>query len=479
MKHSYTKNGWLYISVKGSSKEIGYTYGQAISEEMTKIQSMLRYHVYETTGHTWDYFIDVAKRIFIPLIKAKYHEYYLEMLFMSKGINSVGGSITLEEVVAWNNYFTITSDWYNSKYKVMYDKKYNIPIDNSLTYKKASTERCSAFICNGDYTKDGKIVCGHNNFSDFVEGQFAKQVLDIKPLKGNRMLIQGFVGWIWSGTDFFVTEAGILGTETTIGGFENYSFKDPISCRIRTAMQYGNNFDDYVKILTTDNSGDYANSWYFGDINTNEIMRIELGRNYVNVEKKSNGYFIGFNATYDPRIRNLECTNSGFNDIRRHQGARRVRLTQLIEKYKGKIDLEVGKTIMGDHYDVYLKKTNPCSRTICSHYELDAREYMSDPSRPMPFQPRGACDGNLITTQLAQEMSFCLKFGSSCNIPFISEKFFKEHIEWDHYKDYVVSRPTEPWTIFGISSSSHTHSHSIRKKNTKKHNHTVRNNDVK
>jgi hypothetical protein len=476
----YVKNGWLYISVSGTSKEIGYGYGQAIADTMTDIQKMLRFHVYETTGREWDYFIMVAKRLFLPLIKEKYYEYYLEMLYMAKGINSSGGSITLEEIVAWNNYFTITSDWYNSKYKMIYDKNYNIPIDNSLTYKKASTERCSAFICNGDYTKDGKIVCGHNNFSDFVEGQFAKQVLDIKPINGNRMLIQGFVGWIWSGTDFFVTEAGILGTETTIGGFDNYSFESPISCRIRTAMQYGNTFEDYIKILTTNNSGDYSNSWYFGNINTNEIMRIELGRTYVNVERTSNGYFIGFNATYDPRIRNLECSDTGFNDIRRHQGARRVRLTQLMDKYKGEIDLEIGKKIMGDHYDVYLKKINPCSRTVCSHYNMDAREYMSDPSRPLPYQPRGACDGNLITTKLAQNMSFCLKYGSSCNIPFDSKTFFKEHIEWSQYENYVVSRPNQPWTIFSITQpSSQTQPHSTKKNINKKHNHTVRNNDVK
>jgi len=46
-------------------------------------------------------------------------------------------------------------------------------------------------------------------------------------------------------------------------------------------------------------------------------MRIELGLKFVGVERKKEGYFIGFNAPYDPRIRNLECTNTGFDDIRR------------------------------------------------------------------------------------------------------------------------------------------------------------------
>ena len=476
---SYTKNGWLYISVSGSPQERGYSYGKAIVEEMAKIQIMVRFHIFESLGVEWEYFITVAKRLFTPYIYRHYKEIYDEIFYIVKGINDFGGSITIDEMVAWNNYFTVTIDWFNSEYKNIYNKKYNIHLTpRSVVYKGKSNERCSAFICNGDYTLDGKIVCGHNNFSDFVEGQYGKQVLDINPTNGNRMLIQGFVGWVWSGTDFFVTSAGIIGTETTIGGFQNYAFESPISCRIRTAMQYGNSFDDYVKILTTHNSGDYANSWLFGDINTNEIMRVELGRSYVNVEKKHNGYFIGFNATYDPRIRNLECSDTGFNDIRRHQGARKVRLTQLMEKYKGKIDLEIGKIIMSDHYDVYTKKTNPCSRTVCSHYELDAREYMSDPTRPLPYQLRGACDGNLITTDMAKNMSFCLKYGCSCKIPFSNEKFFKEHIEWIQYKDYVFSRPYEPWTIFKIYQP--TNNHDRTKKRIKiNHNYTLRNNDVK
>jgi hypothetical protein len=164
----------------------------------------------------------------------------------------------------------------------------------------------------------------------------------------------GFPGWIWSGTDFFVTSKGIIGTETTIGGFLAYENKAPISCRIRQAMQYGNSLEDYVNILLKNNSGDYANSWLFGDIHSNEILRLELGLKYHLVEKTKNGYFIGFNAAYDPRIRNLECVDTGFYDIRRHQGARRVRLSDLMEKNKGKLDVSLAKTIIADHYDVYL-----------------------------------------------------------------------------------------------------------------------------
>ena len=44
----------------------------------------------------------------------------------------------------------------------------------------------------------------------------------------------------------------------------------------------------------------------------------------------------------------------GFYDRRRHQGARMVRLEQLMKEHKGKIDIGIGQDVLGDHYDIYL-----------------------------------------------------------------------------------------------------------------------------
>jgi hypothetical protein len=449
---SYELNGWLYVSIKGDAEERGYAYGKLIFKEMKKVQDVLNFIIYNDFGVKWSYFIDISNKYYKQKIQEKYPEFYKEMLGFSKGCSEAGTIMSVDEVVAWNNYFTLTESWWG-----------NMPEEETIALKGAiksnsgskeggSPDRCSAFIANGDWTADGKIVVAHNNFSNFVDGQLARVVLDLKPLKGNRMIMLGFPGWIWSGTDFFVTSRGIIGTETTIGGFISYENNIPISCRIRQAMQYGNNLDDYVKILLDGNSGDYANSWLFGDTNTNEILRLELGLKYHNVERTKNGYFIGFNAPYDPRIRNLECVNTGFDDIRRHQGARRVRLGDLMDTNKGKLNIEIAQQIISDHYDVYLKKENPCSRTCCSHYELDAREYMSDPSRPKPYQPRGALDGNVCDTTMAKAMSFSLRWGNSCGIPFDKNKFCDEHKEWAYLRPYLEDRLEQPWTTFTITN---------------------------
>jgi len=447
----YKKNGWNYISIKGSPKDRGYAYGYLIADEFKKIQEMLNFNIYREFGKTWDFFIEAGKTALKDKIMKHFPEIYEEMEGMAKGCSANGTITSVDEILAWNNYFTLLDSWYPT-----------MGVDDDGKSGAGGREgggvqdRCSAFIAVGDYTDDGKIVVAHNSFSNFVDGQYMNTILDIKPDKGHRMLMQTCPGWIWSGTDFFVTSKGILGTETTIGGFDVYENNYTIACRIRKAMQYGNTLDDYERILLDGNSGDYANSWLFGDINTNEIMRIELGLKYHNTERTKNGYFVGFNAAYDPRIRNLECNNSGFDDIRRHQGARRVRLTDLMDENKGKLNIDLAMKLIADHYDVYLNKENKCSRTVCSHYELDSREYMSQADRPKPFAPRGALDGCAADSKMIKNMSFMGRWGSSCGTPFVTAEFCDKHRQWDYLKPYLHDRPSEPWTAFTITNNTNT-----------------------
>ena len=221
------------------------------------------------------------------MTKTEFPEFYEEMEGIAEGCKANGTETTIDEIIAWNFYMSIPY-WYSTR------------SDTHVGKEGGSKDRCSAFIAVGDWTSDGKIVCAHNSFTDYVDGQYSNVILDLNPAKGIRFMMQTSPCWIWSGTDVFITAKGIIGTETTIGGFMPYEKKFPIGYRIRKAMQYGNTLDEYVDILLEGNSGDYANSWLFGDINTNEILRIELGLKYHNVERTKNGYFIGFNAPYDP-----------------------------------------------------------------------------------------------------------------------------------------------------------------------------------
>jgi len=437
---SYKKNGWTYISIKGKPKERGYAYGYLCAHDFKEIQKMLAFLMMESYGMDWNYFIKEIANDFKEMTKRDFNELYEEMEGIADGCNANGCKTSVDEIIAWNFYCSIPY-WYSAN------------TDSRIGKQGGSPDKCSAFIAVGDWTEDGKIVCAHNSFADYIDGQYSNIILDLNPSEGHRFIMQTSPCWIWSGSDFFVTAKGIIGTETTIGGFIPYEKKFPIGYRIRKAMQYGNSLDEYCDILLHENSGDYANSWLFGDTNTNEILRIELGLKYHNIERTKNGFFIGFNATYDERIRNLEVQNSGFYDIRRHQGARMVRLGDLMDEHKGKINIDIAKKIISDHYDVYLKKeNNPCSRTVCSHYDLDAREYMSQENRPKPFAPHGALDGMICDTTLAKKMSFLGRFGNSCGTPFMKDEFCKSHRQYEKFCPYLHDRPSEPWTEFTITN---------------------------
>jgi len=443
---SYNKNGWKYISIKGTPKERGYAYGYLCADNFKEIQKMLSFYVFESYGEPWEHFIKKINEDFKEMTKKEFYELYEEMEGIVEGCNANGCKTNIDEILAWNFYMSMPY-WYSYISDTHVGKEGGT--GKVLRGGKGLPDKCSAFIAVGDWTADGKIVVGHNSFSDFIDGQYANIILDLTPDKGYRFIMQTSPCWIWSGTDFYVNSAGMIGTETTIGGFMPYKKNIPISYRIRQAMQYASNIDESIYLLINGNSGDYANSWLFGDTKTNEVARIELGLKYFSVSRTKNGYLIGFNSVYDPRIRNLEINNSGFYDLRRHQGARRVRLSQLMNKHKGKINIEVAKRIMADHYDVYLKKdNNPCSRTVCSHYDLDKREYMSQSDRPVPYAPHGALDGIVCDTNLAKKMAFVGRFGSSCGIGFDKDKFCKENTQFSAICNFIKDRPSQPWTVF-------------------------------
>ena len=479
------KNGWICITISGNPYERGFAYGELIAAELINIFAMLEEVMFQEYGYSLEMFRDIAGAFFGPQVKNNHIEYLNELKGITDGANKGGAKLTLDDIIFWNCFVSIdslmstmsttikTDKKIFSKYGHLFQDESGAPGGHSEGGGVGGGDHCTGFMAVGSYTSDGKIVCGHNTFDNFITGQYFNVILDITPDKGARILMQTAPGNIASGTDFYVTSNGFMCLETTIGGFNKFELKDPIFCRIRKAMQYGTTLDEIAKHLTTNNSGDYANSWLIGDTNNNIIMRVELGLKYVNIEKKTDGFFIGYNGADDPRIRNLECSNVGYFDMRRHQGARKVRLGQLMEEHKGKIDVNIGQDIMADHYDVYLEKINPCSRTCCSHYELDNRAFMSDPSRPKPFQPRGALDGKVCDSDLTKRMSFMARWGSSCGTPFDKTAFCKKNTIWNIQEPFLHNRPKQPWTEFSISHKPHNNENKISKRrHIKKHNTT-------
>jgi hypothetical protein len=449
--------GWIYLHIQGEPRERGIQHGYLLAEELGIIMRSLKYLTYWDTGMPWSYFVQAAEEMFVPYIDLEFLE---EIKGIAEGARSKGADVSWQEILAWNGYEELTDYWWPNEKAGEYANS-----------DRAMKDHCSAFLALVEKDNQKKIVMAHNSWNNFEVGQFANLILDIQPEdgQGHRVFMQSVPGYIDSFSDFFVTGAGIMGTETTIGGFSLYDPNEaPEFFRVRKAMQYAESLNAFVDLMRKQNNGGYANSWLLADIGSKEIMRFELGLRYFNVERKSDGYFVGFNAPLDPRIRNLECSNTGYADTRRHQGARQVMLPELVEeefkefnlsRTKGSI-VKKAKDIIANHRDVYLEQKlrhekgkpvkiiNPCSRTVCGHYELDPREYMSQPGRPLPFQPRGAVDGKVMDSDLAKKMSFWARWGSSCGMSFDAKKFLAAHRQWQHLDGFLFDRPGQPWKLF-------------------------------
>ena len=468
-------DGWLRITIRGAPYERGISHGkQVIAADpaiFTRMFSTFDFLFRQSYGRDIEFFYGLCDDFYRGIIKKRFPKIFREM----EGIAAGAGGLRVCQVILVNVYMSlpyfyahilryIDTPKYRKNYADVIRDEHAIAADPAALSARAARldefkDRCSLIMAVGPgWTKDGGIVCGHTSFSNFLDAQFCNVLLRIEPEVGDgfAMVMQTTPGGIWSMTDFFVTGAGIVGSETTIRGFNAFRLRDPICCRIRECMQYGKTLEEYAERLQKRNSGDYACSWMFGDIRNRgggpRIMRVELGLNYVNIETTKDGVFLGFNSTYDERIRKIECSGAlssvgggelsdanGFHDVSSSIGNRRVQLDKLAEKYRGRIDTTVVKRILADHYDNHLGKTAANSRTVCKH------AYGSEAGGSAPFKPVGAYDAKVADSASIRQMSFLVHWGPPCGTPFSVKEHTKKHPEWKDCEEYLVDFPRRGW----------------------------------
>jgi len=385
--YRFERNGWVYLHIEGAPQERGFQYGYLLAKEIAQgIKATCVDWEYQSATE-WSWLQKMVSKMFLRKIDK---ENLAEIDGIVEGMKCAGFISSRNEIITYNAYLELSWYWWPEELKKIKDGK----------TKLESHQSCSAFITTGSMTADGGIVLGHNTMFCYW-GAFPNIIIDIVPTEGHRIIMQTFPGWIHSGTDFFITDAGLVGAETTIGGFEGFDEKGiPEFSRMRRATQDADTIDQWCDIMKKGNNGGYANAWLLGDVNTGEIARLELGLKYVGFEKKRDGYFIGSNIAEDLKILRFE-TGSNEMDIRESNIARRVRWKQLMSQYAGKIDLESAKAFEADHVDAYLGKEHAGERSLCGHSELESMTYQQYPS--VPNGPAGTLDAKVVDSTMAKK----------------------------------------------------------------------------
>lgn len=431
------RGGWVYVHLEGAPRDIGFQHGYLLAPEIDDAVRMFRVFLKKSSGHDWTFYRNAAKTILWPKVDPEYRE---EIAGIAEGLRARGMKYDTVDMAALNGWIELA--WY---YVPMFDEKMK------KAKGKGAGEHCSAFIATGKYTRDGKIVMAHNAWVDYVVGERWNVIADIVPKRGSHILMDCMPGFIHSGDDFVINGAGIIYTETTIGGFKGFSEKGiPEFQRARKAAQYSRSINDFVRIMRTGNNGGYANDWLVGDIRTNEIARLELGLKNSRVWRTKDGILYGCNYPADEKLA-AEETSYDPADTEASNNARKLRWEETGESHKGKIDAEVAKRFMMDHQDAAAMCKAVNLHTLCGHGETDPKGMPE--AGWGPYYPTGAAQGKVTTSALAKNLRLWARMGHPCGKDFLVKPFLKAHKEYRWQAGILRDMKAGPWELFSASSS--------------------------
>jgi hypothetical protein len=427
------QNGWIFVHLEGTPAEIGFQHGYLLAPEIEDTQRVVALGLTHDSKKNYAFFRNAAEKVLWPHIEAQYRE---ELKGIVEGLKAKGVALDLWDVVALNAWLELSpyyTDWYDKEHKL-------------ASVHRPVPEHCSAFVATGSYTKDGKIVIAHNDWTEYKEGSRWNIMFDIAPAKGYRILMDGMPGLIHSGDDYGINSAGIAITETTIGYFVGFDPNAvPEFVRARKAMQYSSSIDDFARVMKDGNNGGYADTWLVADSKNNEIASLELGLKHVTLERTKDGYFVGSNFPANPELIRDEAAEFPAKDMSISANARHLRWEQLMAENKGKIDVAAAQAFMADHYDTFAHQNAPSERTLCGHIDLS-------PRGSMPWQqeygPAGAVQNKAADGAMVANMTLTAAMGHSCGLDFKAAQHLEKHPAFAWQKEVLRDLDSHAWTTF-------------------------------
>jgi hypothetical protein len=425
------RNGWIQVHLEGSPAEIGFQHGYLLAPEIRDAFHAISTEVVHEEKKDWAFFRKAAEDVFWPRVEQEYRD---ELLGIVEGLKAKNVKLDIWDIVALNAWLEIPY------YDKWHDKTAGAPSTGA-----GPGDHCSAFVATGSYTRDHRVVIGHNNWTSYSSGERWNIVFDIAPAAGSRIIMDGMPGLIHSGDDFGINSAGILITETTISGFTGFDPEGiPEFVRARKAMQYAASIDDFARIMKEGNNGGYANTWLVADRKTDEVASLELGLKNVTLQRTKDGFFVGSNFPADPKLIKEE-TDFDPKDRSKSENARHERWLTLMEQHKGKIDTASAEKFLGDHFDTFEGRQDSDERTLCGHVEASPRGMGT--WQP-PYAPAGAVQNKVADAASAEKMSLTAALGHACGRNFKGAEHLAKHGEFAWQKELLHDMNARPWTKF-------------------------------
>lgn len=353
--YRYPAAGWIYLHIEGKPYDRGYQHGYLMAKEIPEYLNRCAITLAgKADQENWDTLRTTADALFLRGFDREILE---EMRGIADGANAAGAKfldrkVDLKDIVLANTTVELGELASAMPRTATGLENLHFAAPAYAAQHDSAKDHCSAFAATGPATRDGKMVIGHVTWWPQTLAEQTNVMLDIKPERGHRMLIQSYPGGIESGTDWYQNDAGMVLTETTIDQTPFNVRGTPVAFRARMAIQYGGNVDEIVKQLSTDNNGLYTNEWIIGDAKNNEIAMFELGTNHTKLWRSSKnewfgdtpGFYWGDNNSKDLSI-NLEYVPDPHGSptyVPYVPHIRDLAWMDLYKRYNGQIDEQFG-----------------------------------------------------------------------------------------------------------------------------------------
>ena len=422
------RNGWIQVHLEGTPAEIGYQHGYLLAAEIQDNYKDISTEMTHDEKKDWAFFRKTAQEVFWPHIEPEYRE---ELTGIVEGLKAHGGSLDVWDIVAMNA-------WLELPY---YDKW----LDKSKPHITA--DHCSAFVATGKYTRDGRVVIGHNNWTSYASGERWNIMFDIRPAGGARILMDGQPGLIHSADDFGINGAGIADHRDHHQRLQRVRPERRSGVRARPQGHAVRQLPSTSSraIMKDGNNGGYANNWLVADRKSNEVASLELGLKNVMLQRTRDGYFVGSNFPNDPKLIKEE-TDFDPNDKSNSENARHARWLTLMEQNKGKIDVAAGRAIPGGPLRQLRRQDGPRASARCAGTSSLSPRGMG--TWQAPYAPAGAVQNKVTDAAGAGKMSMTAALGHACGLHYKAADHLAKHPEFAWYQPILHDMNARGWTRF-------------------------------
>src|SRR5580704_1773612 len=150
-------NGWIFVHLEGTPSDIGYQHGYLLAPEIEDAHKVIVVGLTHDSHKPYAFFRTAAEKVLWPRVEPQYRD---ELKGIAEGLKARGVGLDLWDVVAMNGWLELSpyyTGWYDKQHQAAF-------------LQRPTPEHCSAFVAVGSYTRDGKVVIAHNNWTEYKEG---------------------------------------------------------------------------------------------------------------------------------------------------------------------------------------------------------------------------------------------------------------------------------------------------------------------